>query len=298
MNLRHQPTPALFFSLPLCAAMCLTACGDVNEAPGTDETAGSETATDTGDELGEGDGDGDPTTGDGDGDGDPSTGDGDGDPGCPVGSEGCPCTNGGGCDPGLTCEVGVCAPDSTGDGDGDPTTGDGDGDPTTGDGDGDGDDPNPLCSDDHFIEIAAVDADVMEGWEEAESSFGEGLVLGWDGEDPNAYVTWNIDVPCEGTWHIWVRGTDQGQNDSFFAVVDGEPDPAAIFELDCTGGPQQTQYVWGELNWRAQNAGACNYVEDPWVQEWSTGEHSLTLRYRESWGISKLWITNTEQTPP
>ncbi|MCB9713885.1 MAG: hypothetical protein H6712_08530 [Myxococcales bacterium] len=28
--------------------------------------------------------------------------------GCPVGSEGCPCTPGGGCDPGLACQSMVC----------------------------------------------------------------------------------------------------------------------------------------------------------------------------------------------
>lgn len=27
---------------------------------------------------------------------------------CPIGSEGCPCTEGGGCDPGLACEGGTC----------------------------------------------------------------------------------------------------------------------------------------------------------------------------------------------
>ncbi|MFO7563263.1 MAG: hypothetical protein R6X02_11520 [Enhygromyxa sp.] len=82
-------------------------------------------------------------------------GEGEGDSGCQIGAEGCPCTVGGGCDPGLTCDLGICVPGSSGDGDGDPTTGDGDGDPTTGDGDGDpttgdgdGDgDPNPnfMC---------------------------------------------------------------------------------------------------------------------------------------------------------
>lgn len=33
--------------------------------------------------------------------------------GCVVGSEGCECTPGGGCDPGLTCEDGTCVPEST-----------------------------------------------------------------------------------------------------------------------------------------------------------------------------------------
>ena len=41
----------------------------------------------------------------------PGDGDGDGDPGeCWIGAEDCPCTIGGGCDPGLVCEVGVCVP--------------------------------------------------------------------------------------------------------------------------------------------------------------------------------------------
>lgn len=47
--------------------------------------------------------------------------------GCVIGSEGCPCTAGGGCDGGLMCDAGLCLPGaSTGDGD---TAGDGDGDP-------------------------------------------------------------------------------------------------------------------------------------------------------------------------
>lgn len=63
---------------------------------------------------------------------------------CPVGAAGCPCTDGGGCDPGLECWMDLCIPEgsgtdpSAGDGDGDTTSGDGDGDTTTsGDGDGD-----------------------------------------------------------------------------------------------------------------------------------------------------------------
>lgn len=77
---------------------------------------------------------------------------------CVTASEGCSCTSGGSCDPGLVCLSGLCvSPDGTtgdGDGDGDGTTGDGDGDPT-GDGDGDGDsdmdgvaDADDNCPDD------------------------------------------------------------------------------------------------------------------------------------------------------
>jgi hypothetical protein len=66
---------------------------------------------------------------------------------CAIGTELCPCTPGGSCDPGLECLSDLCVDPNNGDGDGDgdPTgdgdgdgdmTGDGDGEPT-GDGDGD-----------------------------------------------------------------------------------------------------------------------------------------------------------------
>lgn len=82
---------------------------------------------------GDGDGDGDPTTtsatdsgdswGSGDGDGEP--GDGDGDDACSVGSYGCVCTMGGGCDPGLTCIDGYCVPTGPSEGGEDDTATDG-----------------------------------------------------------------------------------------------------------------------------------------------------------------------------
>jgi N-acetyl-anhydromuramyl-L-alanine amidase AmpD len=69
----------------------------------------------------------DPLGGPGDGDGDPSdSGDGDSaDEGeCWIGAENCPCTPGGGCDPGLVCEVGTCVPSGNGEGVDDDGTGD------------------------------------------------------------------------------------------------------------------------------------------------------------------------------
>jgi MYXO-CTERM domain-containing protein len=75
-----------------------------------------------GDPTGDGDGDGDPSTGDGDGDGDPSTGDGDGDGECTIGSLGCVCTMGGGCDPGLICVDGTCEPEPSSEEEGDSET--------------------------------------------------------------------------------------------------------------------------------------------------------------------------------
>ncbi|HVI03431.1 MAG TPA: hypothetical protein VM869_32270, partial [Enhygromyxa sp.] len=46
---------ALSFSIPLCAIIVLSACGDdLKEGTASDETAGSETATETnGEELGD-----------------------------------------------------------------------------------------------------------------------------------------------------------------------------------------------------------------------------------------------------
>jgi MYXO-CTERM domain-containing protein len=44
--------------------------------------------------------------GDGDGDGDTTDGE------CPIGAEGCACTPGGGCDPTLTCDAGICVPEA------------------------------------------------------------------------------------------------------------------------------------------------------------------------------------------
>src|SRR5690606_23999005 len=72
-------------------------------------------------------------------------------PQCDVGSEGCECTTGGACNPGLTCLSKLCVnagpnPDELGDESGDDTNTDapGDGDPGDGDpGDGDGDTGGP-----------------------------------------------------------------------------------------------------------------------------------------------------------
>lgn len=62
----------------------------------------------------------DPLGGPGDGDGDSgdSAGSGDGESGddgeCWIGAENCPCTPGGGCDPGFVCEAQICVPGSNG----------------------------------------------------------------------------------------------------------------------------------------------------------------------------------------
>ena len=126
---------------------------------------------------------------------------------------------------------------------------------------------------------------------------GEEVVLAWDNQNQDAYATWNINVPCGGTWHVWVRAINKRESDSFFAAVDGQPEPAAIFEIACDRGPKKAIYEWRELNLRDLEAPECELVEDPWVQEWEAGVHSFTLGYRDSYAISKLWITNTEEAP-
>lgn len=264
----------------------IVACSDDQPADGGDETAGSETAeTGTGDEIGDSTtttGDGDTTTTTTEGETTTTTTDGS----CSIGSEGCECTQGGGCDPGLACTDGICTapnPDTT-------TAETTETTETTG--------GNTACEMDVSFELLAVDAGAADGWDPVMSMLGEGMIMAWDEQTNDATISWDIDVPCDDTWHIWVRGIDQGPSDSYFAIVDGLPDPAPIFELDCTNNPNPGAYVWKELNLRDLADPACTYLQDPWTQDWLTGSHAFSLVYRESIAVSKLWITNTDLTPP
>jgi hypothetical protein len=45
-------------------------------------------------------------------------------------------------------------------------------------------------------------------------------------------------------------------------------------------------------------APGCEYIEDPWVQTWAAGPHTFALGYRESYAISKIWLTTSDQPPP
>ena len=108
----------------------------------------------------------------------------------------------------------------------------------------------------------------------------------------------DLDIPCDDNWHIWVRGVDQNNMDSYFVAVDAFPNPPGIMELDCTGDPGQATYVWRELNYRDADNGPCEAVQDPWVLPWDAGVHTLEFSYRESLGLSRLYLSNTEQPPP
>ncbi len=275
----------------LLTASMLVACGDDTAADGGDETAGSETAetAGTGDEIGDGDATSTTTT---TGNDTTSTSTTTTDDGCSIGAEGCECTPGGGCDPGLLCMDGICGPPSpdTTSGPDTSTTDTTTTDTTTG--------MDTACAMDVSFEVLAVDATTADGWDPVMSMLGEGMIMAWDQQTMDATISWDLDIPCDDTWHVWVRGIDQGQADSYFATVDGQPDPPPIFELDCTQGPNQGTYVWAELNYRDQADPACTYLFDPWTQDWLTGIHAFTLAYRESAAVSKLWITNTDQPPP
>ena len=109
-----------------------------------------------------------------------------------------------------------------------------------------------------------------------------------------------VDIPCDDKWHVWVRGVDRGTDDSFFIQIDEEPMNPAIFELDCDlgGGGGGYRLVWKELNYRKPNADLCEYLYDPWVQEWDKGEHELTFMARESAGIAEVVVTNKNNFDP
>lgn len=216
---------------------------------------------------------------------------------CPVGSLDCPCTPGGFCDGELVCSEDICQlPSGDGDGDGDgDASGDGDGDgDASGDGDGDG---AQGCGQDLFIEIEAVDADEILGWTPTMSMFEEGLVLAHEEDVREDYVRFNLTIPCEDDWHVWVRGTDLTTMDSYFVSIDGFPNPQGIFELDCTPQPNDTTYVWKELNYRDAENDPCESIADPWVFAWSAGPHTLELRYRESLAVARIYVTNSESAP-
>ncbi len=279
----------------LTLSLALAACGDDGGAGNGEtgsETADTGTGTDVADEVGTSDASTSTTSEDSTTTTTTTTDtDADADAGCPVGSENCPCTQGGGCDPGLECIDGLCtppAPDTSGPDTTGPDTSTTD--PTT---DGGG-----ACNMDVSFEIMAVDATAAEGWDPFMSMLGEGMVMAWDNQTQDATLSWDLDIPCDDTWHVWVRGVDQGSADSFFAMVDGAPNPPPIFELECTQGPQQSTYVWKELNYREPMANACEYLFDPWTQDWAAGPHQFTLMYRESAAVSRIWVTNTDGTPP
>lgn len=166
----------------------------------------------------------------------------------------------------------------------DPTTED----PTTG---------GNACDELIVEEIGAEDAILTGDWDLIMSmQMAEGMVAVWPMGAEEGTVTWEYDAPCADSWHVWVRMFDQGEFDSSFVLVDGAPDGWAVTEVDCSDNGQN--YRWGELNWRDPQADVCDYVEDPWFQDWDAGVHEVTFAYRESPAISRLIFTNDPNFTP
>lgn len=157
-----------------------------------------------------------------------------------------------------------------------------------------------ACREMVVIELEATDATLSGEWALVMSMLGEGMVAAFDfqNDDPmtDDLVAWDIDIPCDADWYIWVRGLDSGEFDSFYAQLDDAPDPSPIFELDCTGGGDG--YIWTVLNQRDPMDDLCEYVEDPWIAAWSTGLHTLELEDRESPAVARIVITNDEAYEP
>lgn len=166
----------------------------------------------------------------------------------------------------------------------DPTTED----PTTG---------GNACDELIVEEIGAEDAILTGDWALIMSmQMAEGMVAVWPMGAEEGTVTWEYDAPCADSWHVWIRMFDQDEFDSSFVLVDGAPDGWAVTEVDCSDNGQN--YRWGELNWRDPQADVCDYVEDPWVQDWDAGVHEVTFAYRESPAISRLIFTNDPNFTP
>ncbi len=151
------------------------------------------------------------------------------------------------------------------------------------------------CTELYQIEMMPSEATYSGGWMVGMSMLGEGEISQYDGFGEGSFI-YEPDIPCDDTWYIWARSRDDGSNDSYFATLDGEPMPAAIYEGDCTGGG--FGYIWAVLNWRDQAAMACDYVENPWAPDWTTGVHQIEFSFREALAMGRIVITNDQDFVP
>lgn len=171
------------------------------------------------------------------------------------------------------------------------------GDETTGETEGEAESAGMECDETVQLEFDYEDAELSGSWQITTSQSGEGEIIFIPQPQSDGAVDFAVDVPCDDTWYFWVRGFDNGQGDSYLVTLDAEPDPAAVFELDCT--PGGGGYLWQQLNWRdPENGGPCDYVEDPWTADWTAGTHGIQFSFRESRAISRVIVTNDEAFVP
>lgn len=148
-----------------------------------------------------------------------------------------------------------------------------------------------ACRDVVTFEMMPSEATLTGGWSLGMSMLGEGEIAVFEEGSPGGSILYEPDIPCDDTWHIWVRAWDNAGLDSYFATLDGLPNPPAIFEGDCTGG-SSVPYIWAALNWRDEAASNCVYVEDPWTPQWAAGVHQIEFSYRESQAMGRILLTN------
>lgn len=149
---------------------------------------------------------------------------------------------------------------------------------------------------DTVIELGAMDAELSGAWEFGMSQVGEGQIIVLGGGQPNGQISFDIPIPCEDQWFIWVRYFEQQDADSFYATLDGEPNPPGVFEGDCT--PGGGGWDWALLNYRTEDDPLCQYVEDPWAPQWDEGTHNISFRFRESQALARIEITNNPDYVP
>ncbi|MBA3549203.1 MAG: hypothetical protein H0T76_22245 [Nannocystis sp.] len=157
---------------------------------------------------------------------------------------------------------------------------------------------NAACNDVVTFELEPDEATISGDWKLAMSMLGEGQIINLsDPMDANeGSILYQPDIPCDDTWYIWARILDQQSNDSYLATLDGQPNPAAIFEGDCT--QNGNGYKWAVLNWRDSNANSCDYVEDPWAPVWAAGVHDIEFQFREAVAMGRILITNDPDLVP
>lgn len=160
------------------------------------------------------------------------------------------------------------------------------------------DTPAGPCMGTVTVEQTPVDAELSGDWLLTESSLGEGQVASL--VDPankhSGAVRYTVDIPCDATWYIWLRALDQAANDSYRVTLDSDPDPAAIFDADC--GNSGNSYKWTRLNWRDPRSGPCEYLQNPWAPQWTTGAHQIEIHYETSPAIGRVLLTTDMNTIP
>jgi len=109
-------------------------------------------------------------------------------------------------------------------------------------------------------------------------------------------VDFTIRIPCRDKWYIWIRAYDEFRNDSFRVQVDGSPSSPSEFEVDCT--PTGNQYRWTPLHSKRTNSSPCERKEDPWVQEWDSGNHHLIVYPLNAPVLSRIMVSNNPDFVP